>query len=139
MSPLKLAVVTSFSSFINSAFTASRSAAGLVSARLSLLFVFDGVELAAGFILSLRLHRDNIANKAVTARIDFIGVLFLSEMAEPIVCKPKIAASQMKISVWRGRQKDSGGNSCPTNQRLSKPFQMKQTPKWLTRCFRNQE
>ena len=78
MSPLKLAVVNSFSSFINSIVSATRSIPAL--ARVELLEALE-LELASGFDLSVRLQSDNAAKRIVNAKIDFIVISFPLENA----------------------------------------------------------
>src|SRR5437660_28135 len=86
MSPAKLAVVRSFSIFINSTVTATRSVAGALESELfwlpwslvvtgfcvSELFAFAESELAVGLDFSERLQSDSIAIKKKTAMIEFI-------------------------------------------------------------------
>src|SRR2546426_3410694 len=84
MSPAKLAVVRSYSIFINSTVTAARSVAGVLELELvswplpaaglgvSALLVFAELELAAGLDLSVRLQSESIAIKENMAMIEFI-------------------------------------------------------------------
>src|SRR6266851_241884 len=86
MSPAKLAVVRSFSIFINSTVTATRSVAGALEFEpfwlpwslaadgfcVSELFAFAESELAAGLDFSERLQSASIAIKKKTAMIEFI-------------------------------------------------------------------
>src|SRR6267142_5029779 len=86
MSPAKLAVVRSFSIFINSMVTATRSVAGALELELfwlpwspvvagfgvSELFALADSELAVGLGFSERLQSDNVAIKKKTAMIEFI-------------------------------------------------------------------